>query len=483
MFQIRFGRGGRPTLRALSWLLLCLCVLAVAAPAGARVPGDTAAAADLHAYLGYYEPNTTIELRGDQLWFVRPPYESQLVSIGSGLFGFTQGYLQGTPLRFVQNADASSSIQLLSGAGAWYEFARSGVGSPISPALADRFNQVLDRAVSELHIPGVVMAVDLPGQGLWTGARGVSNRDLGIPMVPGDHFRIASISKMFVATVALQLVQEGWLQLDQTVEFWLPGMLPNGDKITVRELLNHTSGLYDYLDSTFDRYMINEPGRVWAPEELVAYAAQHRAQFAPGEAGRWSYSNTNYVLLGLIVQKVTQHPLQQEIHSRILDPLGMGNTFFEPAESVPGGPMRSYEGARDLTDINLSVAWGAGSITSTTSDLTRFAQALFGGQLLRPETLALMQDFMPARAGWAQGYGLGMMQDHVSVGNNASGQPRAAELGLVRGHTGGLIGERSVLWYFPERGITMAISINVMNADPNHVAAWAIDAILAASGE
>ncbi|MFL5803397.1 MAG: serine hydrolase domain-containing protein [Roseiflexaceae bacterium] len=457
--------------------LLAVCALLLAIAPAPAAPARALGPDDLAPYLGRYHPNTTIELRGDQLWLARPPYESQLLPIGDGLFGFTQGYLHGTPLRFANNDDGSASILLLSSAGAWYEFARTGSPYPIDPVLAAALDRVLDQSVADMGIPGVVLAISVPGQGTWAGARGVADRDAGRPMVPTDHFRIASITKMFVATVALQLVQEGWLLLDHSVEHWLPGLVPNGDQITVRQLLSHTSGIYDYLNEAFVERALAEPGRVWSPEELVAEAAQHTPVFAPGAPGRWSYSNTNYVLLGMIVERVTHYPLHVEIRNRILDPLGLRDTFFEPFEAPPG-VVRSYERQRDLTDINMSFAWGAGSITSTTEDLARFVQALFGGALLRPETFDLMQSTYGGHG--TLSYGLGLMQDQIGAGIGADDQPRPAA--LVRGHTGGLIGSRTALWYLPERGITVAVAINLMRADPNRVAERALDAVLASLG-
>jgi D-alanyl-D-alanine carboxypeptidase len=469
--------------RATLWRLFAACTLLLTMTLAPAVPARALGADNLASYLGRYHPNTTIELRGDQLWFVRPPYESPLLPIGGGLFGFAQSYLQGTPLHFARNDDGGASLLLLSSAGAWYEFARTGTPYPIDPALAAALEGVLDQSVADMRIPGVVLAVSVPGQGIWAGARGVSDRAIGIPMIPTDHFRAASITKMFVATVALQLVQEGWLLLDHSVEHWLPGLVPNGDQITVRELLSHTSGIHDYLSEAFVKRALDEPGRIWAPEELVAEAVQHGPVFAPGAPGRWSYSNTNYVLLGMIVERVTHYPLHVEIRNRILNPLGLRDTFFEPFEAPPG-VMRSYERQRDLTDINMSFAWGAGSITSTAEDLARFAQALFSGALLRPETLDLMQGYTSTYGGSDSNtlsYGLGLMQDQIGAGTRADGQPRPAA--LVRGHTGGLIGSRTVLWYLPERGIILAAAINVMNADPSRVAARALDVVLDSLGD
>jgi D-alanyl-D-alanine carboxypeptidase len=127
-----------------------------------------------------------------------------------------------------------------------------------------------------------------------------------VALAPDGLFGIASISKLFVATVSMQLVQEGWLSLDQTVEQWLPGLIPHGDQISVRHLMNHTSGLPDYLDEPFAEAALADRSRVWAPRELVASALERRPITA---IGRWRYANTNYVLLGLIVEQVTHNSL------------------------------------------------------------------------------------------------------------------------------------------------------------------------------
>lgn len=429
-------------------------------------------------YLGRYHPNTTIERRGDELWLTRPPFESQLVDIGGGLLGFAHGYLQGTPLHFASNPDGSASIMLLSGSGQWYEYARSGTPYSIDPALAAALEQVLEQTRAEMNVPSIQMSVSIPGQGEWSGARGLANPAVGIPATPNDQVRVASITKLFVATVALQLVQEGWLQLDQTVEFWLPGLLPKGAQITVRQLLNHTSGVPDYLTDGFAWSASEQQWRYWAPEELVAAALQRGAGGTPG--ARWSYSNTNYVLLGMIIERVTHYPLHEEIRNRIINQLGLHDTYIEPFEQPPS-VVRSFARQRDLTDVNLSFAWAAGNISATTADLVRFSQALFGGALLGPEALALMHEFRGTGSGDLL-YGLGLMQDRLNAGQFADGQPRPREWGITRGHTGGLIGSRSVLWYLPERGITLAVNINTMNADPDRVATRALHVILSHTG-
>jgi D-alanyl-D-alanine carboxypeptidase len=338
--------------------------------------------------------------------------------------------------------------------------------SGVDPALADALGQILDQTVAG-KIPGAALAVFIPGQGAWVGARGLADRDGHVALAPDALFGIASISKLFVATVAMQLVQEGWLSLDQTVEQWLPGLVPHGDRIAVRQLMNHTSGLPDYLDEPFAELVLADRGRVWTARELVASALARRPAFAPG---RWRYANTNYVLLGLIVEQVTHNPLTRELHQRIIDPLGLGHTFVAPDDPLPDTLARGYEGQRDETiGSNMSFAWGAGNIVSNVEDLGSFAQALFGGALLRPETLATMQTFV-GTGGWDTPdliYGLGVM--HTVL--------RGAQPTPVCGHTGALMGYRTALWYAPDSRVTVAIALNQLVVNPDAVAARVFDAL------
>jgi D-alanyl-D-alanine carboxypeptidase len=343
----------------------------------------------------------------------------------------------------------------------------------VDPALAAALHSLLDQTIANPSVPGALLTVVIPGRGIWAGARGLADRSQGVPLAPDARFGLASISKMFVATVALQLVQEGWLSLDQTVEHWLPGLVPHGGQISVRMLLNHTSGLHDYLAEGFVRGVLNDRGRAWSPRELVAMSAGRHPYFAPGAPGRWRYSNTNYVLLGMIVEQVTHNSLAREVHQRIIDPLGLRQTFFQPDDPTDGNAMHGYEGRRELTaGLNMSFAWGAGNISSTAADLARFAQALFGGELLRPETLAAMQTFVGVDGAWGARdltYGLGLMQNVLP----------GAQPTLVRGHTGALVGYRASLWYLPERGITIVAAINQMKVDSDTLVVRALDVLRA----
>lgn len=442
----------------------------------AAAPQATAPPAEIAYLLGAYSPNTSIVWHDGALWFIRPPYQSRLVQAQDGTYRFTEGWLAGRPMQFAPNDVGGISVLLQADDGSWNEFARSGEIYPdLSPDLRRELENLLERAADAPDVPGALMYAHVPGQGIWMGARGVADRGQGIPMVPLDRFRIASVTKPFVATVVLQLMQEGWLTLDDTVERWLPGMVPNGDRITLRFLLNHTSGLYNYLDSGFINVVLRDRAKIWSPAELVSVATAREPYFAPGEPGRWRYSNTNYILLGMVVERATGNPLNYEVRQRIIQPLGLYNTYFDPYENLPGGPVRGYVAERDYTDLNLSFAWAAGGMVSTGEDLGKFAQALYGGALLGPEALATMLTLVNTQGAWDTtdlGYGMGMMQDLLRIQH---ADPHAA--GVAWGHTGGLIGYRTVMWFLPQTGVTVVVHLNQMYADPNPFATEAVDAI------
>jgi D-alanyl-D-alanine carboxypeptidase len=201
------------------------------------------------------------------------------------------------------------------------------------------------------------------------------------------------VTKTFVATVVLQLVAEGRLRLDDPVARWFPRLVPQASKITVRELLNHTSGLYDYLGD----------------ERFLKRASEDPLVFRPGTS--WSYSNTDYILLGLIVEKVTGHSVQRELERRIFRRLGLTQASFAdgPVESRQHMARGYYLGAskpRDATDGWSGVTWTAGAIVSDTRALARFFGALLGGHLLPVDLLRTMETTIPASQGTAYGLGL-----------------------------------------------------------------------------
>jgi peptidoglycan/LPS O-acetylase OafA/YrhL/CubicO group peptidase (beta-lactamase class C family) len=354
--------------------------------------------------------------------------------------------------------------------------------SEFDPVLAAELQRILDQTVADGSIPGMVLSVSIAGQAPWNGASGIAARKTGQPMQPDTQVRIASISKVFTAVVVLQLVEEGKISLDAPVASWFPGLLPNGDKITVGDLLQQTSGLYDYLeDRAFVNRAYKEINRNWAPRELVEYAAQFPAAFKPGTNGAWDYSSTNYVLLGMIAEQATGSTLGQEMQRRIFEPLELTHTFFVPEQAVAGEQSRGYSNAIDQTNAPMSIVFATANIVSTADDVRRFSEGLFGGQLLDVETLALMETFVNGKGQYnmpALEYGMGVMRNRLPVGPGPNGKARPAEVTTVMGHIGGFGGFRSALWFAPESGITFALGVNQAATDPNKLATRVFDAIL-----
>jgi D-alanyl-D-alanine carboxypeptidase len=185
---------------------------------------------------------------------------------------------------------------------------------------------LLDHLVAP-DIPGA-MGLARDGDQTWRGASGLADIATGRPMDPADRYKVGSVTKTFTATVVLQLVGEGKLGLQDSVQRWLPGLVPNGKNIKIRHLLQHTSGLYDYLADprVADPYLVNgDLDFVWRPRQLIAIAVEHPPLFAPGTS--WSYSNTGFVLLGLIVEAATGTTMQHQLEARIFRPLARVSGF------------------------------------------------------------------------------------------------------------------------------------------------------------
>jgi D-alanyl-D-alanine carboxypeptidase len=313
------------------------------------------------------------------------------------------------------------------------------VPSAAEPPTVTRFDAALQTGV-EAGLQGVALRVERDGAVLFDGAVGLASREDGTSLAASDRFRIYSITKTFVAVLILQLVEEGVLSLDDTVAAWLDApavaRIPHVERMTLRQLLTHTGGVYDYFapDSPFwqDAYLGDDAdwSRVWTPEELLAYAdgAKHDPDFAPGAGVH--YSNTGYILLGLIVEAATGQAFADRLHQQILDPLGLTDTFFAAAEAVPGGTVPGYhliDGELvNVSGTHLSAQWTEGGIVSTTQDLARFAEALFAGELLTAATLQEMLTFAPSeRPGIAWGMGTARMEtpsgDLIGMGGAGPG--------------------------------------------------------------
>jgi D-alanyl-D-alanine carboxypeptidase len=311
-------------------------------------------------------------------------------------------------------------------------------------------------------------------KGDWAGSAGV--RVLHGGKVPTNgRFRIGSITKTFVSTVVLQLVDEGELALDDPAARYLPeyGLDP---RITVRMLLQHTSGLFNYTgepnpDGTTDfgiplygNDFAENRFRTYDPDELVAVAMAKPARFEPGAS--WSYSNTNYILAGQLVERLTGTSYGTQVRQRILRPLGLRETVVPGTrKDIPGPHAHGYYAYRDggeqrvldVSRINPTWAGSAGEIISTTRDLDRFITALFGGELLPEDLLAEMREALPI--GPAGGYGLGL--ESLDAGPECGG--------VYEGHTGGMHGYQSFLFSNGDKRLEVSVTLGAIDSDDPEV--------------
>ncbi|MEV8562298.1 serine hydrolase domain-containing protein [Streptomyces sp. NPDC051917] len=290
--------------------------------------------------------------------------------------------------------------------------------APARPWAGERAARQAVRRLTEAHLPGAIALIRDRGRTA-TAAAGYADVATKRPMTSTDHLRIGSNTKVFTATVVLQLVAEHRLSLDDTVQQLLPGIIHGGDHVTVRQLLNHTSGLYpfDRDPASMAPYLRGDAGYYWSPRRLVALADTHTPLFAPGTT--FSYSNTNYFLLGLIIEKVTHHSYEQELNRRIITPLTLRDTRL-PLRTlkIQNPAAHSYlldkagHAPQDITfGISPSTTWAAGALTSTVNDLARFDEALLTGKLLPKAQLAEMMKAGPFTidpADPTKGYGLGL---------------------------------------------------------------------------
>ena len=320
----------------------------------------------------------------------------------------------------------------------------------------------LVQQVSDAGAPGVLLLVR-DGDTSRTEVRGIADGGRSRPIRASDRFRVGSVTKTFVAVVVLQLVADGRVRLDDTVEEWLPGLVPAGNAISVRQLLAHTSGLYDYVEDprVFAPYA-QDPGHAWTPRELVALAAEQPAQFDPGE--RYAYSSTNYLLLGLIVEAATRRPLAQVLKARVFEPLDLERTSFDPrfvrGPYVHGHRAPSHHGVvtgvpRDKSREAASWAWAAGAVVSTAEDVSRFFGSLLRGRLLSPPLLREMETLVP---GGALRYGLGLAVFPTPCGD-------------AWGHTGNAQGTVTVAWNRRDASRQVVLVVNTYPLSPELEAA------------
>jgi D-alanyl-D-alanine carboxypeptidase len=307
--------------------------------------------------------------------------------------------------------------------------------APAIPAAAaprhDAVRQSIDRLVSADEFPGVMASVRQPDGRVRNYTAGVADLKTRERMPVDGRVRIASNTKMFTATVLLQLVGEGKVKLDEPVETYLPGVVRgegiDGREITVRHLLQQTSGLQDYDEEVFADFL-NALHTYHEPDDLLRVAFAKKPESKPGE--KFAYSNTNYILAGLIVQRVTGRPVGEQITKRIIKPLGLRGTYW-PADgetTIRGTHPRGYfpavdgKAPVDITESDPSGGWAAGALVGPPSDINRFLAGLLGGKLLKPAELAEMKKTVDAPGFDTVGgsrYGLGIATFKLTCGGFA----------------------------------------------------------------
>lgn len=325
---------------------------------------------------------------------------------------------------------------------------------------AEELPPLLEAKMAELGVPGLIVRIDVPDGCQWTAALGFEDAGKTRPMRLDEHVRVGSVTKTFTGTVILQLVDEGKLGLDDPISKHFPGV-PNGSAITIRQLLQMTSGLYNFSEgAAFNRALDSNPVKVWTIQQLLDLGFAGKPYFAPG--GGFHYSNTNTVILGRLAETVTGEPLAELYRKRIFQPLGMTGTSLPADASLPKPSPRGYMygtnvgttppacdaikvGRHDVTDASPSWTWAAGGAVSTLEDLTIWAKALALGTRIGPATQAERIRFRAAGSGpAAAGYGLAM-----------------ADFFGVLGHDGNLPGFSTFVGYQPEKKATIIALANL----------------------
>lgn len=331
-------------------------------------------------------------------------------------------------------------VVLLAGCG-------GGADGRLDADFSGELQRTLDEERKRWKIPGAAAAVIVDGEGEWAGASGKADLASGRALTHDTLFGIGSITKSFVAALLLDLAEDGVLSVDDKLSRWLP-TYPRAAQITLRQLLNHTSGVPNFTESAeFGRTLLGRPFARLSPEWTLSIA--RGSDFAPGDG--WRYSNTGYILLGLVVEEATGASVAEQLRRRILDPLELDSLVLQGEERVSRHYARAYgdedgDGDRDPAPSGVTLiptpawataAWTAGAMVGTAVDVARWADALFGGRVLERGSLRQMQTLV------GFDYGLGVGKRVAPSGHD------------MWGHGGEIGGYRSEMWSVPELGVTV----------------------------
>jgi D-alanyl-D-alanine carboxypeptidase len=340
-----------------------------------------------------------------------------------------------------------------------------------APLTPEQRNALLQRMVDRFRtanaIPGMSVTIAFPDGTVWTGVSGLADVRHARPVTDTTAFGVASVSKTFLSALVLKLTEEGKLSLGDRVVRYLPD-LGLDRRITIRQLLDHTSGLADYfLNPKIDALLQRKRSLTWTAAQALRFVG--KPYFPPGKG--WHYSNTNYLLLGLVAERVGRASLAEQFRARFFKPLALSTAFYQVAEKPRGPTATAYRligpgkkarptsladgtGVMPFTSV-VSAAGGAGSVGASSRDLALWAKALYGGHVLEPETLALMVGDVAKTARYKPRlpYGLGVQAVTIN------GLP-------TLGHSGRMLGTRTVVRFFPTTGVSIAIVTNQSRIDP-----------------
>lgn len=332
-----------------------------------------------------------------------------------------------------------------------------------NPVIKDRFQERIQdnllKDVNDIGIPGIQVSIIDKGKA-YDLSIGTVDYDRRLKITNDNILRVGSITKLYTSTIIMKLYEEGLLSLDTTIERWFPD-IPNAKNITVKNLLNHTSGIYSYTDNySFLAKTALFPQKVWKPNEIYQNIIKGKPYFKPRE--KHYYSNSNFLLLGLLAEKITGKKYNELLNEIILNPLQIKNTYFLPYDKAPELLVTGYD--RDLIPLGIhkiepdnkawaSAAYSAGGIASNTIDLGQFLQGLFTYRIIKKETVEKMmkfENFTDEDIPEQTGYGLGVRK--LMIGND-----------VLIGHTGTIPGFGGAAFYCPERDYYITILGNLSN--------------------
>lgn len=322
--------------------------------------------------------------------------------------------------------------------------------------IEDQMQHVLEKGIAKYDVNGVSATVIFPDGEIWNGVSGISHDK--VPIEPNMLFAIGSVTKNFVAALTLTLVEEDQLSLDDPLSMWLPTYAHVDGNITIRQLLNHTSGLYMFWDNQeiWDD-LIADRTKYFTPDEVLEYIKE--PDFEAGEG--WGYSNTNYLLLAMIINEATGSNLSTELNNRLYQPLGLTDFYLSQEESIPADQQAhvysdNWDGPiRDVTFLprtsHESITYGSSGIFTTSENLARWSHALFGGIILEEQSMNEMLtfvEFKPVSNMSAYGLGVQEFSKKISLGERAIG------------HGGGNIGTTTYMVYLPDHHVSIVVMIN-----------------------